>query len=282
MPRPKSGNPRRDPAVFFGEELMRVRLAAGFPTQDALAAAMHVSRDVVTKGENGRQTVTDDTFRLWMDACRVSAELRDYLTRALVLAREADGGGAVPKWAEKWRTAERLADYIQIFAPVLAPGQFQTEEYAVELFLEAGMSPEEAAEQARLRLQRQEILDGPDATRVTAVIDESVLYRVVGSPAVLLRQLNHLLELSQRPNVIIQIVRTPKYYHGQDGPFEIATGRAITATLVMVAVEDQTTDLPFVVDKAVALFDRIRARARNAEESRAALMEAIEKCQSQQ
>src|SRR5882724_4600326 len=267
MPRPKSGNPKRDPAVFFGEELMRARLAAGFPTQDALAAAMHVSRDVVTKGENGRQTVTDDTFRLWMDACRVSAELRDYLTRALVLAREADGG-AVPKWAEKWRTAERLADYIQIFAPVLAPGQFQTEEFAMELFLEAGMTPEEAAEHVRLRLQRQEILDGPDATRVTAVIDESVLYRVVGRPAVLLRQLNHLLELSQRPNVIIQVVRSPdRYYAGLESWFEIATGRAITATLNMITVEDQRTDIPVVVDKAIALFDKVRARARNAEES---------------
>jgi hypothetical protein len=30
------------------------------------------------------------------------------------------------------------------------------------------------------------------------------------------------------------------------------------------------------------LFEQARARARNAEESRAALMEAIEKCQSQQ
>jgi hypothetical protein len=162
---------------------------------------------------------------------------------------------------------------------VLAPGQFQTEEYALELFLEAGMSPEEAAEHVRLRLQRQEILDGPNATRVTAMIDGSVLYRVVGSPAVLL---DHLMELSKRPNVIIQVVCSPKYYHGQDVPFEIATGRAITATLVMVAVEDQTTDIPFVVDKAVALFDRIRARARNAEDSRAVIMEAIEKCQSQQ
>jgi hypothetical protein len=114
---------------------------------------------------------------------------------------------------------------------VLAPGQFQTEEYALELFLEAGMSPEEAAEHVRLRLQRQEILDGPNATRVTAMIDESVLYRVVGSPAVLLGQLNHLMELSKRPNVIIQVVCSPKYYHGQDVPFEIATGRAITATL---------------------------------------------------
>ena len=129
----------------------------------------------------------------------------------------------------------------------------------MELFLEAGMTPDQAAEHVRLRLQRQEILDGPDATRVTAVIDESVLYRVVGSPAVLLRQLNHLLELSQRPNVIIQVVRSPnRYYAGQAAAFEIATGRAITATLVMVAVEDQTTDIPFVVDKAVALFDRIR------------------------
>ena len=67
---------------------------------------------------------------------------------------------------------------------------------------------------------------GGTSTRVTAVIDESVLYRVVGSPAVLLRQLNHLLELSQRPNVIIQIVRSPnRYYAGLESWLEIATGR---------------------------------------------------------
>jgi transcriptional regulator with XRE-family HTH domain len=260
MPRPKSGDPRRDPAVFFGEEFMRVRPAAGFPTQDALAAAMHVSRDVVTKAENGKQVVTDDTFRRWMDACRVSAEVCDYLTRALVLAREADGG-VVPRWAEKWRAAERLADYLQIFAPVLAPGQFQAEEYALELFLEAGMTPEQAAEHVRLRLQRQEILDGPNASRVTAVLDESGLYRVVGSPAVLLGQLNHLLELSKRPNIIIQIVRLPNHYNGLENWFEIATGRMITATLNMITVEDQTTDIPVVVDKAIVLFEQVRARA---------------------
>jgi ribosome-binding protein aMBF1 (putative translation factor) len=45
--------PRRDPethpAVFLGDELRRARVAAGFSTQDALAAKLGFDRTVITK-----------------------------------------------------------------------------------------------------------------------------------------------------------------------------------------------------------------------------------------
>jgi len=39
------------------------------------------------------------------------------------------------------------------------------------------------------------------------LIDESVLYRLVGSPAVIVKQIERMLAMSDQPNVTIQIVR---------------------------------------------------------------------------
>ncbi len=62
---------------------------------------------------------------------------------------------------------------------------------------------------------------------VTAVIHESVLNREVGSPETMCLQLEHLLAMSELPNVIVQVVKGGKYFFGLEGPFYIATGDAI-------------------------------------------------------
>src|SRR6266700_2669643 len=117
------------------------------------------------------------------------------------------------------------------------------------MFTRAGMDEEEASAKANARLDRRAILDGPDAPHVTLLLHESVLRRRVGTPEVMVRQLSHLLEMSQRPNVSIQVIRDDGYFLGLEGPFEIASGEAITDTVVMVAVEDQTVDEKKVVRK---------------------------------
>src|SRR5204862_4111791 len=46
-------DPEANPAAFLGDELRRVRLAAGFSSQDALAVRMGFDRPVITKVESG-------------------------------------------------------------------------------------------------------------------------------------------------------------------------------------------------------------------------------------
>jgi hypothetical protein len=94
------------------------------------------------------------------------------------------------------------------------------------------------------RVERQSIITGPDAPQVIAVLDESVLYRLIGKPAIMARQLDHLLEMSQQPNVTIQVARGTGTYWGLVGSFDIASGSTIPDTLKMLAVEDQTMDDP--------------------------------------
>ena len=46
-------DPESSPAAFLGNELRRARVAAGFSSQDALAARLGFDRTVITKAETG-------------------------------------------------------------------------------------------------------------------------------------------------------------------------------------------------------------------------------------
>lgn len=54
--------------------------------------------------------------------------------------------------------------------------------------------------------RRQRVLDGPDSPALWTVIDDAVLRRPVGGAAVLRRQLDHLIESTDRPDVSVQIL----------------------------------------------------------------------------
>ncbi|GHG21532.1 hypothetical protein GCM10018777_39950 [Streptomyces albogriseolus] len=55
-------------------------------------------------------------------------------------------------------------------------------------------------------MRRAQLLLREDAPQLWAVIDESVLLRVLGDRAVMRDQLDHLAKMAARPNVTLQIV----------------------------------------------------------------------------
>jgi transcriptional regulator with XRE-family HTH domain len=87
MPKQSSRDPREDPAALLGLELKRIREAAGFATQDALARALGFTRTVVGKAESGERVPTRDVFRPWLDACGVRGDVRGMLVRQYELVR---------------------------------------------------------------------------------------------------------------------------------------------------------------------------------------------------
>ena len=101
MPRPNSRDPETDPAAFFGDELARARLAAGFSSQQALADHLGSDRSVIGKAETGERPPTADVLAVWAKACGADAEL---FGRMATLARRADG--PIPRWFETWLAAE--------------------------------------------------------------------------------------------------------------------------------------------------------------------------------
>ncbi len=103
---------------------------------------------------------------------------------------------------------ETAAATISDFGFGLVPGLLQTADYAMAVL--RAIHPQLTEDMIRQRLSgrmdRQRLLVSEDPPQFEAVIDESVLHRLVGSQAVMRNQLNRLLEVSELPNVSVQVL----------------------------------------------------------------------------
>ncbi len=150
----------------------------------------------------------------------------------LALAREA----RQPPWWRQYSevaptTLLELIDYesaasaISQFEPMFVPGILQTEEYAravLRTFYGEDSPAERVPALVQLRTQRRDLLVSDDAPRCSFLLDEAVIHRLAGSPAVTSRQLKHLVELAELPTVTIQVVPfTAGFHPGMKGPFKI-------------------------------------------------------------
>jgi transcriptional regulator with XRE-family HTH domain len=265
-------DPEASPAAFLGGELRRARLAAGFSSQDALATRLGFDRSVITKAETGDRPPTADVLAAWCEACDLDREM---FGRLAVLARRADG--VVPTWFEGWLEAEREAQELRIWSPVLVPGLLQTADYAQAIFLTEEDDEDEASKLADARLERQVILDRPDPPHLIVVLDETVVHRLIGSRVVMADQLEHLVSVGDRKNVSIHILPATGANAGLGGAFDIASTNGTPDTLRMEgSVEDQTMRNPAMVRKASVVFDLVRRDALPRVPSRALILEAIE------
>ena len=103
---------------------------------------------------------------------------------------------------------ESEAVSISDFGLGFIPGLLQTTDYARAIVRAVlpDMVPEIVEQRVQGRMARQQLLDRENAPHFEAVVDESVLHRVVGSRAVMRAQLERLLELSERPNVALRVI----------------------------------------------------------------------------
>jgi transcriptional regulator with XRE-family HTH domain len=267
---------RRDPAAsppaFLGDELRRARLAAGYSSQEALAAKLGFDRTVIAKAETGERPPTQDVLEVWSAACQLDEGL---FARLAGLARAANG--PVPTWFEDWLEAEREAVTLRLWSPILVPGLLQTADYARELFIAAAEDLDRADQLVTARLGRQAILDRRNPPHLVAVLDEAVLWRLIGTPAIMADQLGHLASLYDRPNISTQIVPADTAGNaGLSGAFDLASGDGAPEVLRMEAVEDITAETRSLVHKAAIAFDRVRADALPRKASRVLILEAAE------
>ncbi len=219
-------------AVRLGDELRQLRIAAGYPSIGALAARIDGYGDsMLATVETGRRVPGRQLFPPWLDACAVHVQdktpvLTEGHRRALTALWElaSKREGPIPEFAQKYFAQEAKADFVRLWALLFLPGLPQTRAYAHAMFLAGGLDEDEAIEKTGVRMGRQAILDGPDPAHATVVIHELALHFRVGPPEVMIAQLQRLLELSRRPNLVIQVVRDDGYFPGLRGPYELASG----------------------------------------------------------
>lgn len=115
---------------------------------------------------------------------------------------------------------EANASIIRQVHPLVVPGLLQVEEYS-RAVLEAYSKPSKDADKiVESRKERQELLERTEPPEAFFILDESVLRREVGGPKVMSRQIEHLVEMAQRPAVTIQVIPFAAGAHSAlAGPF---------------------------------------------------------------
>jgi transcriptional regulator with XRE-family HTH domain len=268
-------DPETDPAAFLGAELRRARVAAGFGSQEALAAKLGFDRTVIAKTETGERPPTIEVLTAWCEACQLDEDL---FGRLAVLARRADG--PVPSWFESWLDAEGRAIMLRYWSPIIVPALFHTAGYARALLLAAQTDTSDDAIDALVeaKLERQTIHDRPDPPEVVTLIDELVLHRLVGSPEIMHEQLLYVAELSGRAYVSVQVVPTAVgATAGLSGSISLASVDGTADVLHTDAVpEGHTTESRSLVRAAAVAFERIRQHAMPHAQSRELVLKVAE------
>jgi len=249
----------RNPMAFFGAEVRRVRLAASL-SQDALGQKINFSGDMVGKVETCERAPTP-VFAAACDA--VFTHLDGHFSRLLELARRS--GGASPQWFRGWLEAEQEATSLDWWEALLVPGLLQTAEYARALFKawNPAAGDDELDELVSARMERQAIFDRPEPTALRVVVDEAVLYRLIGSRKVMYDQLLHLADMSCHPGITVQVLPAGIGAHaGLLGAFAIASFDNTAGTVYMESPDQgQTSVLPSVVGRLSLIFGTLRADA---------------------
>jgi len=274
-----SGLPERtaetDPKLLLAENVKLIRRAAGFTSGLALADKIQVHESVIAKAETGERPPTPEVMHAILDVCDVSGLHRTALLGIWKLARAKDS--PVPVRVAPWFETEAKAHTLRYWAPVIVPGIVQTPAYARELFGAMDLDDDKIADFMEVRMGRQAILKRSDPPDIGIALWEPVLQHQIGSREVMREQLVRLVELSRLPTVMIHVLPSSLGANaGLGSPINLAaTDHAPELLLTDGLVEDHLTQDSAVVRKARATFNTVRGDALNRADSRAILIEAV-------
>ncbi|WP_030515773.1 helix-turn-helix transcriptional regulator [Nocardia sp. NRRL WC-3656] len=195
--------------IAVGGQLRKLREAAGI-TREAAGEHIRGSHAKISRLELGRtgfkeRDVRDLLTLYGVDNAEEREMFLDLVSRANQPGWWHSYNDLLPQWFETYLGLEHASKSIRTFEGQLVPGLLQTEEYTRSV-VALGHENAEAARRVELRKKRQEILDRPGAPTLWAVLDEAVLHRPIGGEQVLRAQLEHLVEVSMKPNVTIQVL----------------------------------------------------------------------------
>jgi transcriptional regulator with XRE-family HTH domain len=207
-------------------ELRAARLDKGL-TQEQVAQAMEWSLSKMNRIEKAKTGISANDLKALLPLYGITAG--DRTEELLALARASRQAGwwrdfsdVAPSTLLELIDYETAATAVSQFEPIFVPGILQTEDYALAV-LQASYGPESpAARLVSLRTRRRDLLASDGAPAFSFVLDESVIRRPVGGPAVMRNQLMHLVSLADRPNVTIQVIPLAVGAHpGMRGPFKV-------------------------------------------------------------
>ncbi|MGW8379087.1 helix-turn-helix transcriptional regulator [Streptomyces sp. ODS28] len=212
--------------MILGKRLKVLREEAGLSEKDA-AGLLHVNFLTVRRMERAETAFKIPYIAALLDAYGVGAqEKKEFLE----LAEQSNRPGwwhrfkeVLPDWFTAYVNLESDATTLRVYEPTYVTGLLQTRGYARALLRTGFPHDDEETLEHRvdLRLQRQSLLEKPDAPTLWVVMSEAALRTQVGGKEVMREQMDHLLETTSRlRNVSVDVVPFSAGPHsGAFGPF---------------------------------------------------------------
>ena len=213
--------------IVLGSQLRRIREAKQISVEEA-AYQIRASHSKISRFEAGRvgfraRDVADLLTFYGVTDEQERQTLMEFAQRANAPGWWHAYSDILPSWFEAYLGLEEAATQIRVYEVQFIPDLLQTEDYAraITLSSQGGQSTRDAERNVRLRMARKELLDRRDPPDLWVVLDESVLRRRVGDPAVMRDQVEHLTEIAKRQRVTVQVLPFQASGPLEGGPFRI-------------------------------------------------------------
>jgi transcriptional regulator with XRE-family HTH domain len=272
---------------ILGSQLKRLREGCHMSVEDA-AKKMDVGPFTIRRQESGHTAVSASDAKAYAEIYQLTDDA--VLARILDLAKHGRTRGwwtaydtTVGPDATDIADAEDLATGIKTWQPNIVPGLLQTREYSAAVIdVRRSLGEQEKSLAAdgllALRERRKEILKRDRPPQMWAVVGEAAVLTQVGGRAVMDGQLQHLLNLAERPNITIQLLPFSAGAHaGMSGAFMVMSFDASLDGIVFVENSggNAFSDDPAEVRQRADRFTHLQAQALPIADTRRYLLDAI-------
>jgi transcriptional regulator with XRE-family HTH domain len=230
-----------DPNVYrrrLRNTLRRMRDALGI-TQTAAAKEMSWSVSKLIRIETGQVTISVNDLRALLTLYNVTDQ--QTVEQLIDMAKQS----RVHSWTHAYRGVasdvflaflghEAAATRSYSFQPVLVPGLLQTDDYAREALrvTRGSKDPDRINGLVALRIARQErIVSRADEIKLSYLLDESVVRRIVGGPQTMRQQVEALRDAYDQGHLSIRIL-----------PFRCGLYRSMRVPFVVLEFSDPAED----------------------------------------
>ncbi|MDO0913325.1 helix-turn-helix transcriptional regulator [Streptomyces sp. DT2A-34] len=204
-------DPTASPLDYYGWELRRRREEAGL-TLKQLGSIVFCTGSLIGQIETTLKVPT----RPFSERVDVALGTDGCFSRLVGLVLRSQ----LPTWFQPYADMEAKATYISTYQCQLVYGLLQTKAYAAALLCVD--QPDQVEDMVAARMERQRVLEREQPPALWVVLDESVLYRMVGDRNVMREQLAHLLSFRNNPSVHIQVLPYSAGAHtGMVGSFNL-------------------------------------------------------------
>ncbi len=192
----------------LGKRLRELRNQHGLSVED-VAKELVCSASKVSDFEIGSRLPSLHEVR---DLCRIYHADKSMTAEIVDLAKEAKQKTWWTQYEDlkldPFLGLEQVATSITSFTAYYVPALLQTEEYARKVInsIAPRMDPDVYRQRVEARMRRQQVLHRSYRPRYRVLLDEAVLHRQVGDPALMLAQLDKVLNAAHDARVTVEVI----------------------------------------------------------------------------